>query len=214
MKLTWIGHSCFRMEARDGTVVITDPYDGSVGIEQVPLRADLITMSHEHHDHNCMEQIAGTPVIARGLEPAQVGSVGTRALGSYHDDARGAKRGQNAIRIFDIDGMKVVHMGDQGCMPSAEILREIAGADVMLIPAGGFYTVDAAQAKEIIDAARPRCVVPMHVKTKHCGYPIASIRPFLELMGIKDALPRREADLLPGRVPDGVLVMQPETDEL
>lgn len=214
MKLTWIGHSCFRMEAQDGTVVITDPYDGSVGIEQVPLRADLITMSHEHHDHNCMEQIVGAPVIARGLEPARVSGVSTRALGSYHDDAQGARRGKNAIRLFDIDGLRVVHMGDQGCMPSGGVMEQLAGADVMLIPVGGYYTVDAAQAKAIIDAARPRCVVPMHVKTKRCGYPIAPIRPFLELMGAGDAPPQREAELLPGRLPEGVLLMQPQTDEL
>lgn len=214
MKLTWIGHSCFRMEAQDGTVVITDPYDDSVGVEQVPLKADLITMSHEHHDHNCTEQIVGAPVIARSLEPAQVGGVSTHALGSYHDDVQGAKRGKNAIRVFHIDGLKVVHMGDQGCMPSDEIMEQIAEADVMLIPVGGFYTIDAAQAKALIDAAGPCCVVPMHVKTKRCGYPIARIWPFLELMGAKNAVQQREAELLPGHVPEGVLLMQPQTDEL
>lgn len=214
MKIEWIGHACFRMTAQDGTVVITDPYDSSVGIGMVPLRADLITMSHEHHDHCETSMIGGAPVIARGLEPARVGSVSTRALGSYHDDAKGAKRGQNAIRLFDIDGLRVVHMGDQGCMPAEDVLEQIADADVMMIPVGGFYTVDAREAKAIVEAARPRCVIPMHVKTRRCGYPIAPVWPFMEAMGADGARPVQGAEMMPGSVPGGVLLLQPETDAL
>lgn len=214
MKIEWIGHACFKMTAEDGTTVITDPYDKGVGIDMVPLKADLITMSHEHHDHNETSMIVGSPVIARGLEPARVGSVSARAIGSYHDDAKGAKRGAIAIRVLDIDGLKVVHMGDQGCMPDADVLDEIGHADVMLIPVGGFYTVDAEGAKAIVEAAKPRCVIPMHVKTRHCGYPIATVWPFMEAMGAGKARPVREARILPGSVPEGVLLMQPQTDEL
>lgn len=214
MKLEWIGHACFRMTAGDGTVVITDPYDDSVGIEQPELRADLITMSHEHHDHNCMERIAGSPVIARGLEEAAVGSVKTQAVGSFHDGERGAKRGPNAVRIFLIDGLKVVHMGDQGCMPDERVFSAIQGADVMMIPTGGTYTVDAQGAREIIQRAKPKCVVPMHVKTRRCGYPIAPVTEFLRAMGAEGAQPVTQAEIVPGNVPEGVLLMQPQADAL
>lgn len=187
MKIEWIGHACFRMTAQDGTTAITDPYDESVGIDMLPLRADLITMSHGHHDHCETKMIVGTPVIARGTETAAAGSVTARAAGSYHDDAQGAKRGPNAVRIFEMDGLKIVHMGDQGCMPDGEVLEAIAGADVMMIPVGGTYTVDAQGAKAIIEAAKPRCVIPMHVKTKRCPYPIAPVSEFLNAMGAQDA---------------------------
>lgn len=214
MKLEWIGHACFRMTAGDGTVVITDPYDDSVGIEQPELRADLITMSHEHHDHNCTAHIAGSPVIARGLQEAAAGSVKTWAVGSFHDDAQGAKRGPNAMRIFLIDGLKVVHMGDQGCMPDAQALDAIRDADIMLIPAGGTYTVDAEGARAIVLQARPRCVVPMHVKTRRCGYPIAPVTDFLRAMGDEKAQSVAQAELLPGSLPGGVLLLQPQADAL
>ena len=105
----------------------------------------------------------------------------SRAVDSYHDDAQGALRGRNMVRIFTIDGMKIVHMGDQGCMPDEDVLEAIADADVMMIPVGGTYTVDAAGAKAIIEAAKPRCVIPMHVKTKRCPYPIAPVDGFLAL---------------------------------
>ena len=214
MKLEWIGHACFKLEAQDGTTVITDPYDESVGIDMVPLYADLITMSHEHHDHCETGMIVGRPVIAHGTQEVQVGSVTAKAVSSYHDDAKGAKRGPNAIRIFEIDGMKIVHLGDQGCMPDSAALEAIADADVMMIPVGGTYTVDAQGAKEIIERAKPRCVIPMHVKTKRCPYPIAKVQEFLALMNAEDAEAIDVLDMTRDTVPCGVVLMNPMADEL
>ena len=214
MRIEWIGHACFRMTAQDGTVAITDPYDESVGIDMVPLHADMITMSHEHHDHNETCMIAGKPVIARGAQAADVGGVRVRALASYHDDVQGAKRGANAIRLFEIDGLKIVHMGDQGCMPDDGAIDAIFGADVMMIPVGGTYTVDAQGAKAIIEKAQPACVIPMHVKTKRCPYPIASVDDFLRLMGAQDAQPVGVLEITERSAPQGVVLMQPQADEL
>ena len=143
MKLEWIGHACFRMTAEDGTVIVTDPYDDSVGIRVPKLAAELVTMSHDHHDHNNLAMVAGRPQVARGEETAQIHGVVTQAVGSYHDDRGGALRGRNNVRIFRIDALKVVHMGDQGCMPDETVMQAILDADVMMIPVGGFYTIDA-----------------------------------------------------------------------
>lgn len=214
MKLEWIGHACFKMTAQDGTVVITDPYDESVGIDMIPLNADLITMSHAHHDHCETAVIKGNPLVARGLETVCVGGVTAKAAGSYHDDAKGTLRGENVIRIFEGDGLRIVHMGDQGCMPDADVLEAIRNADVMLIPVGGTYTVDAQGAKAIIEAAKPACVVPMHVKTKRCPYPIAPVYEFLKAMGAQDAQAVGSIELEKGHVPQGVLLMQPQADML
>ena len=214
MKIEWIGHACFRMTAQDGTVAITDPYDESVGIEMIPLRADLITMSHEHHDHNETCMIAGHPVIARGPQLAGVGSISSRAVNSWHDDVRGEKRGFNMVRIFGIDGLKIVHMGDQGCMPDEDVLEAIKDADVMMIPVGGTYTVDAQGAKAIVDLAKPACVIPMHVKTAHCPYPISRADEFHALMGAQGAQPVRVLEIDRDNAPQGVVLMQPLADEL
>ena len=214
MKLEWIGHACFKLTAQDGTTVITDPYDESVGIDMVPLHADLITMSHGHHDHCETEMIVGRPVIVHDVQEAQAGSVKSHAAASYHDDVQGAKRGPNAIRIFEIDDMKIVHMGDQGCMPDKEALQAIAAADVMMIPVGGTYTVDAQEAKAIIDCAKPHCVIPMHVKTKRCPYPIAKVQEFLALMGADNAKAIDVLDMTKETVPCGVVLMNPMADEL
>ena len=183
MKLSWVGHSCFRMTAQDGTVVVTDPYDDSVGIDMLPLRADLVTMSHEHHDHNCEQMLKGSPVIAHGVEGACVGSVQTRAVSSYHDEVRGAKRGQNALRIFAIDGLKVVHAGDLGCMPEESVLEAISDADVLMLPVGGFYTIDTDAALQIIAEAHPKTAIAMHFKTPAIGFPISDESQFAKTLG-------------------------------
>jgi len=214
MKLEWIGHACFRLTAQDGTVVITDPYDESVGIDMIPLHADLITMSHAHHDHCEMSMIAGKPVIMRGAESAAVGGVTAKAVTSYHDDAQGSMRGSNVIRVFEIDDLRIVHMGDQGCMPDKDVLEAISGADVMLIPVGGTYTVDAPGAKAIIDRAKPRCVIPMHVKTRRCPYPIAKVDEFLRTAGVSDVKPVDMLEVTKETVPCGVVLMKPMADEL
>lgn len=215
MKITYIGHACFELRAMDGTRVITDPYDPSVGLEMLPLEAEMVTMSHEHHDHNCEDMLAGAPVIVRGPELAACGSVTARAVRSWHDDAQGEKRGANFIRIFGIDGLKVVHMGDQGCMPDEDVLEAIADADVMMIPVGGFYTVDAEQAKAIIDAARPRCIIPMHFITAHGNYSVIKNQyPFLEVMGVGDAQAVERLEVSEGHVPQGVVLLTPQADAL
>ena len=214
MRLEWIGHACFKLTLESGVKVFTDPYDESVGITMIPLKADVITMSHEHHDHNEESQIIGEPVILHGDMPLELGGLKVAAYASYHDDAQGAKRGANHIRVFEAEGLKVVHMGDQGCMPAKEILDAIAGADVLLIPVGGTYTLDAKEAKEVIARISPKCVVPMHVKTKHCPYPIDPIGVFLEEMGCAGLEPIAALELSAGNVPSGVMLMKPMADEL
>ena len=214
MKIEWIGHACFRLTAKDGTTVITDPYDPSVGAKMVPLEAAMITMSHEHHDHCETQMIVGAPLILRGAESGQAGSVSASAVMSYHDDAEGALRGPNAIRVFLADGLKIVHMGDQGCVPQEAALAQIAGADVMMIPVGGTYTVDAQGAKAIVAAAKPRCVIPMHVKTKGCGYPIAPVDHFLEAMGVPGRKAADGLEIAAGSVPEGVVLLAPQADAL
>ncbi len=214
MRIEWMGHACFKLTTQSGGTVITDPYDESVGITMIPLKADVVTISHEHHDHNERRMIVGEPIILRGQEELSLGSLRITALASYHDDARGAKRGENHIRIFEADGVKIVHMGDQGCMPDARVLDAISGADALLVPAGGTYTLDAAGAKALIDQVRPVCVVPMHVKTRHCPYPIAPVGAFLAQMGCAGLAAQAALEWTRERAPQGVCLLRPMADEL
>ena len=200
MKLTWCGHSCFLLESRSGSVVF-DPYaPGSVpGLVLPTLRADAVICSHEHADHFYPEGVE-----LSGRKP----DFEIRQFDCWHDDARGAKRGKNMMTLVETDGLRVLHMGDLGHMLSPEQLAALGRVDVLLIPVGGFYTIDAKGAKAIIEQARPKCVIPMHYKTAHCTYPIAGVEPFLRAMGAENVKPVRELEVRPGNVPEGVVVME------
>ena len=176
MKITWHGHSCFKIETNDGSVVF-DPYeDGRVpGYALLPrdLSADVLLCSHQHGDHNAAHLVcvSGAPV-----------SFTVDKLQTYHDDEAGAKRGENIIHIIGAEGLRLAHMGDLGCMLSEVQIAALKGVDVILVPVGGFYTIEAAQAKALVDAVGARVVVPMHYRTEQFGYPvIGELHAFTDL---------------------------------
>lgn len=164
MVLKWHGHSCFSVETGGGTAVY-DPYeDGSVpGCGPVRLTADAVFCSHDHHDHNARDLISltGREFTAR-----------VEAFPCYHDEVRGLKRGKNTAHVLTADGLRVAHLGDLGHMPKGKLLDALLGADALLIPVGGYYTIDPATAKRVIDAVRPRVVIPMHYRLGGMGFPV------------------------------------------
>lgn len=179
MKLTWYGHSCFKLETADGSVVF-DPYaPGSVpGLTLPALEADRVICSHGHGDHAYKEAVTLT-----GKTPTFI----VQTVASFHDDVRGAKRGSNHITIIQSQGLRLAHMGDLGHLPDPTQLAAINEVDVMLIPVGGFYTIDAAQAKQVIDMIGPRHVIPMHYRKGSVGYDeIGTLDDFLALWSAQD----------------------------
>lgn len=176
MKLIWNGHSCFSIET-EGETVVFDPYeDGSVpGLGPLRLTAEGVYCSHDHRDHNARELVAlsGRPCRAR-----------VRALPCYHDEFHGARRGKNTIHILSGEGMRVAHLGDLGHIPSKKILAELEDLDALLIPVGGYYTIDGAAAKKLTDRLRPRVVIPMHYRLGNMGYDvIGELSDFTSLCG-------------------------------
>ena len=175
MTITWLGHSCFRVTCGD-SIVVLDPYEpGSVpGCGDICETADQVLCSHEHHDHNYR---AGVRLTGR-----REGAIQVTALPWYHDDCQGKKRGPSTIYLLEGGGVRVAHFGDVGCMPSEEIVEQLQGVDAALLPVGGFYTVGPKQAKEIVDAIRPRVVVPMHYRSESFGFDvIGPVEDFLAL---------------------------------
>ncbi len=164
--LTWLGHSCFRMEY-EGFSLVTDPYsDGSVpGLPPLRQSADAVYCSHFHGDHGFTEAVT----LTGGRAPADF-SVAEAAC--PHDDCGGSKRGMNTVRVFSFGGIRIAHMGAVGCIPDRDVLDLIRGCDVLILPVGGYYTVDAAQAAEIAALAAPRCVVPCHYREGKRGFDV------------------------------------------
>jgi L-ascorbate metabolism protein UlaG (beta-lactamase superfamily) len=175
-RLTWYGQACFLLETSTGTRVVMDPIPAGIGYTPpVDLRADLVTVSHEHGDHNNVKLVVGTPKVLRGLTADKKGwmkvdetlkDVAIKSIGVYHDDQGGKQRGLNSIFVFETGGLRVVHLGDLGHRLDDKTLSQLGSVDVVLIPVGGFYTIDADQAARVVDQIRPRLIViPMHYKT-------------------------------------------------
>ncbi len=176
MKITWYGHACFLLECGCGSIVF-DPYaPGKVpGWELPALRADKVVCSHGHADHNWAEGVAPT---GRDFTGKLV------QLPSFHDDRHGALRGENTVTLVEADGIRAVHMGDIGCALTREQIDALGRVDVLMIPVGGYYTVDAAQAWEIAGALKASIVIPMHYRGRGFGYDvIGPVEPFLKLAG-------------------------------
>lgn len=166
MKIIWHGHSCFEVVTREGRVVL-DPYgDGTVpGYEPLSLKADLALCSHEHADHNNREAVE--------ISGADCG-VDIEMIASFHDEAGGTKRGRNIIYILSAEGMKVAHLGDLGCELNESQTEVLKGVDVLMIPIGGFYTIDTEQALEIVRQLEPRVTIPMHYRDETHGFDVIS----------------------------------------
>lgn len=177
MKLTYLGHSCFKLEDQGYTVVF-DPYeDGSVpGYSDIREKADLVLCSHTHRDHGAEDLIEK---IQGGVSPFRIIEIPV-----WHDDARGTLRGSNVIRIVDNGRFRIAHFGDLGHDLTGEQQALLKDLDAVLIPVGGFYTIDAETAKKIVDEISPKTVIPMHFRGDGFGYDvIGPVEDFLSLCG-------------------------------
>jgi L-ascorbate metabolism protein UlaG (beta-lactamase superfamily) len=185
MKIKWNGHASFTITASDETVIVTDPYDpsgfgGVLKYDPVRDRADAVLVSHDHADHNYVQGLPGSPVVLRSS--GRVRGIQVRGIDTYHDESGGAERGPNVVFAFAVDGINICFMGDLGHQLSAEQIEAIGSVDVLLIPVGGTYTVDAEGAAKVATSLKARLVIPMHFKTDKCDLPITEVEPFLSKM--------------------------------
>lgn len=191
MLISYHGHSEFLLETENGVRVVTDPFDAHVGYPLRETKADICTVSHSHGDHAYTKKVTGSVTVldAQGhFVPCP--DVTADLIPSWHDDAQGKKRGPNLITKLCTDGLTITHLGDLGCPLNGEQLRAIAGTDILFIPVGGFYTIDAQQAARTVRQIAPAVVIPMHYKTAfNADWPIADIAPFLAEMGVKQPEP-------------------------
>ena len=187
--MKWLGHACFYFTSPGGVRVLTDPFDAKVPYPRPARECDVVTISHEHGDHNCVVDLMGSPKVLRGLDPESkevrkinedVGDVRFRTVASFHDPEGGSKRGRNAIFVMDFAGLKVVHLGDLGHPLSPVQVNEIGPCDILMVPVGGYYTVDGKTAAAVQRSLAPRVTVPMHFKTQSiASWPISGPEEFL-----------------------------------
>lgn len=198
MLITWLGHSAFKLQGKthtDTVTVITDPFHPEkVGLKLPRLEAEIVTISHGHDDHNNSDAVKGDPRIITGAGEYETKGVFIEGVPSFHDDQKGAERGSNIIFRFEIEDMSITHLGDLGCELDNKQLERLEGTDILLIPVGGVYTIDAQKAVNVINQIEPRIVIPMHydVPGLKLGNKLGSLEAFLKAIAVK---PRQEEKL-------------------
>ena len=158
-----------------------DPYSEEVGYSMPKVRADAATVSHGHFDHDAVANVEGNPVVIAKESSYDLPGVEITSIKSFHDECRGKKRGENVIFKFRMDGIDVCHLGDLGEKCSSDLIETLLPVDVLLIPVGGTYTIDAEMAKEYVDRIMPDIVIPMHYRTRDCKLDIDRVEEFTGL---------------------------------
>ncbi len=190
MDITWYGHSCFRLRSRKRTL-ITDPYRKGIGYSLPRLRADIVTVSHDHPDHNNVRAVKGDPKIISGPGEYEIDGIFVIGIPTFHDGRQGKLRGRNTVYLFDFEELTICHLGDLGHLPTQAQAEDLGDVDVLLIPVGGVTTIGAARASEVISVLEPKIVIPMHYKTKAVKeLKVQPVDQFLKEMGIKKTDPQ------------------------
>jgi len=183
MRIKWLGHSCFKISSKNGVRIVTDPFDDNLGYRIPSVETDIVTVSHGHYDHNFVDCLDGNFEVIDKVGDFNVKGIPIRGIHTFHDDEEGSKRGENIVYTFVVDDIKVCHLGDLGHRLTPSQLEMIGDVDVLLIPVGGVYTIDAAQAAEVVKQLKPSVVIPMHYRTKALRLNIEPVDGFEELMG-------------------------------
>lgn len=212
--IQWLGHATFLIESSQGSKLLTDPLGEETGYPIPQVMPDVITISHEHFDHNYVRPYKDVPRVIRGLTPdgrdwqkvdEKVKDVRIYNVFTYHDKLEGRERGKNAVFVFELDGLRIAQLGDLGHLLTREQLEAIGSLDVLLIPTGGVYTIDPREATAVMEQLKPRLTIPMHYHTPVCQFNIYKVTSFLKG---KDNVRKVDGDTL--RLSKETLPQKPE----
>jgi len=213
VKIKWLGHASFMITSDAGTKIVTDPYvtGGNLNYGEIEESADIVTVSHEHGDHNNVAAVGGKPEVVRGTVPVEIKGIKFDGIPTYHDDAGGSKRGNNTVFCFEVDGIRVCHLGDLGHRLGDKEVAELGKVDILLTPVGGFFTIDAKVATEVCSKLAPKVIIPMHYKNDRCSFPISGVDEFLQGKEGVSRLDASEVELRQGELPatTQIIVLKP-----
>ena len=180
--IKWLGHAHFLI-SNNKVKIALDPFDNSVGYPMLDISADILLMSHGHFDHSNASAVKGNPVQITGYGKKSAKGIDFTGVKTYHDDQQGKSgRGENTVFVWEMEGIRFAHCGDLGHLLTEQNLKEIGAVDVVMIPVGGFYTIDSKVATQNIEKLKPKVVIPMHYKQPFMGddFPIDKVDVFLQ----------------------------------
>ncbi|SHH07238.1 L-ascorbate metabolism protein UlaG, beta-lactamase superfamily [Thermosyntropha lipolytica DSM 11003] len=177
MKITWLGHASFIIET-GGKKIITDPFEEKVGYPLYAGEVDIATVSHDHYDHNAVHLLKGDPLVVKGRGVFELAGIKITGYPSYHDKRKGEERGENTVYKIESEELSILHLGDLGHILDDRMVEEIGRVDILLIPVGGVYTINAEEAFALAQKINPRIIIPMHFATPALTFTLAPVEDF------------------------------------
>ena len=210
MEIQYLGHSSFRIKGKTVTIV-TDPYDSEkVGFKFPKLEANIVTVSHDHLDHNQAQLVEGNPKVISGPGEYEIAGVSVFGTHTYHDNKNGEERGSNTVYTITIDGVNICHLGDLGHKLSDEQLDSVGNVDVLFVPVGGVDTIDPSEASQVISQIEPKVIIPMHYKVPGLviskGEEMSDVEAFVKEIGIEPVRDNKFV-ITPDKIPEEVQVV-------
>ena len=179
MLIKWLGHASFLIKT-DSITIITDPFDEKSGYIPYQEAVDIAMVSHQHYDHNATHVLAGNPLIVDNTDIYSVPGLTIKGILTYHDQKQGQLRGENIVYKIRAENMELVHLGDLGHVPTPDMVSNLGQIDVLFIPVGGRFTIDAQQALQTVELLQPSMVIPMHYQTPHLSFALAPVEDFTQ----------------------------------
>jgi len=200
MQITWKGQACFHIivqgTGHEQVKLVIDPFDPSIGLKMPSIEADVALCTHDHQDHNNTKSVKGDAFIITGPGEYEIQDVSIQGIPSFHDDTQGQERGKNTIYVIGAEGIRLCHLGDLGQAELAsEQISKIGNVDILFVPVGGVYTVDARTAAKIVNQIEPRIVIPMHYFLPNLKFKLDKVDDFLKEMGVKNVEPQSKLTL-------------------
>jgi L-ascorbate metabolism protein UlaG (beta-lactamase superfamily) len=214
LDVTWLGHGCFRLRGRNAAVV-TDPFPPAIGLKLARMDAEVVTVSHEHENHNYTQVVRDGAYEIRGPGEYEVAGVSVIGVPTFHDADKGAKQGRNTVYLIEIDDVRICHLGDLGHKLEDTEAEAIASPDVLLVPVGGRTAINAAQAAEVVRQLEPRYVVPMHYAIAGLKVDLDTLDRFLKEMGVTSSEPQPKLSVQKSSVAEyetKVVVLEPKVE--
>jgi L-ascorbate metabolism protein UlaG (beta-lactamase superfamily) len=169
MKIKWFGQSSFLLTSQAGIRILIDPYNRFLGYRMPIVEADIVVVTHDHRDHNQIQAASGKYLLVNQPAEYDIEGVKIQGIKTFHDKQNGAKRGDNIVFVFRMEGLSVCHCGDLGHLLTLEQIREIGQVDILILPVGGTMTINGVEAVQVMRQLNPTITIPMHYRTKATG---------------------------------------------
>lgn len=164
-----------------------DPFDKKIGLRPPGGKADVVLVTHDHSDHNNVSALSGDPMVIEGQGEYDVKGVFIKGLVAWHDTQEGKERGRVTMYVCEMEDLKICHLGDFGQAElTQEQIEQIGDVDILMVPVGGVYTVDAEGAQKIVNQIEPAIAIPMHYHVPGLSIKLEKADEFLKAMGVKN----------------------------